>query len=279
MLINSGLLFTYEVTEKTVGRKCGQAIILLHYYIYISYINNNQSSQKKVTHMTHKLIIITAEDEYKTEKTLPAFAKEHLKDFDTTQLTLDPTNQYHIADLSKLAKADLAIFSIRRRPLIEADMKIIRDYVASKKPLIAIRTTSHGFAPRKGEKLPFGVVAWEKFDQEILGCTYTGHYSNKVKTNVTIAEKAKSHELFKGITVDKFVSPSWLYKSGKLAENCTTLMLGKSGEEPEDTVAWIREASDKHGRIFYTCLGAEGDFELAEFRQLLCNAANWAVKK
>jgi type 1 glutamine amidotransferase len=218
-----------------------------------------------------KVAIVSAEDEYKTETTLPAFAQKHLPDAAVTVILADPKDKNHLPEIGKLKDADLLILSVRRRPLRDADLEAIKQYVKSKKPIVAIRTSSHAFAPKKGEKLPPGVTAWETFDQDVLGCHYTGHYPNTVKTAVTVT--AQDHAILKG--VDPFTSTSWLYKSSPLAKDCTLLLTGQAGTNPPEPAAWVREKSENHGKVFYTCLGHPDDFEVPAFVGLLKGGVAW----
>jgi type 1 glutamine amidotransferase len=222
------------------------------------------------------VVIVSAEDEYQTETTLPAFAARHLADCRVSLVTADPKNKHHLLEIGKLNDADLMILSVRRRPLVTADLDAIKAYVKSKKPIVAIRTSSHAFAPKKGEKPPPGTTAWESFDEEVLGCKYTGHFPNTVKTVVSRPAAAKDYPVLKGISADPFVSPSWLYKSNPLAKDCTVLLIGTAGENAPEPAAWVREKSAERGRLFYTCLGHPGDFELPEFVTLLKNGISWA---
>ena len=70
----------------------------------------------------------------------------------------------------------------RGTPLVEADLARIRKFVASGKPVVAIRTSSHAFAARPGEKVPEGVAEWTTFDKDILGGNYRNHYPESMKT-------------------------------------------------------------------------------------------------
>ena len=224
------------------------------------------------------VVIVSAEDEYQTEKTLPAFAAKQLKDCRISLVTADPKNKNHLPDIQKLKDADLLVLYVRRRPLMEADLAMVKAYIDSKKPIVALRTSSHAFAPINGGKIAEGVKAWESFDKEVLGCNYTGHYSNKEKTYITTPASAKDHQILSGIPADPFISPSWLYKSSPLAKDCTVLLMGTVGENPPEPAAWVREKTEKRGRVFYTCLGHPGDFELPEFVTLLKNGIQWAMK-
>src|SRR5207248_11470089 len=111
------------------------------------------------------LVVVSAEDEYKTETTLPEFARQHLgKDFRVSFVFGDAKDKTRLPGIDVLDTADVALFSVRRWPLAKEDLAVVRKFVAAGKPVIGIRTASHAFAPKKGEKLPDGVEAWETFD-------------------------------------------------------------------------------------------------------------------
>jgi nicotinamidase-related amidase len=76
--------------------------------------------------------------------------------------------------------------------------------------------------------------------------------------------------------VQTIASPGSLYNASPLASDATVLL---SGTTPEGTepVAWTREIDGR--RVFYTSLGAQGDFENASFRRLLANALFWAARR
>ena len=115
------------------------------------------------------LVIVTAEDEYKTETTLPEFAKKHLdKDFRVSFVFADPKVRNRLPGLEVLNEADVALISVRRRVLPKEQMEIVRKFVASGKPLVGIRTASHAFALLPGQKLTVGLADWPTFDKEVL---------------------------------------------------------------------------------------------------------------
>ncbi len=91
---------------------------------------------------------LVGEDEYKTWETLPAFAKEHLEPLGVkcTFVMADPKNLNHFPDIAKIDDADVLFVSVRRRPMPEAELKHVRDFMKAGKPLVGIRTASHAFA-------------------------------------------------------------------------------------------------------------------------------------
>jgi type 1 glutamine amidotransferase/nicotinamidase-related amidase len=220
------------------------------------------------------LVIISAEDEYKTETTLPEFARTQLgKDFRVSHVFADAADRARLPGIDVLDSADAVLVSVRRRPLAKADLAAIHKFVASGKPVIGIRTASHAFAPKKGEKLPAGVEAWETFDTDVLGCHYANHYPGAQKTTIELTGMSP---LLDGVS--GFESSSSLYKSNPLVPGCTVLLTGKTGTNPVEPVAWTREKADGRGRVFYTSLGHPDDFKQPAFVALLKNGILWATE-
>jgi type 1 glutamine amidotransferase len=67
-----------------------------------------------------------------------------------------------------------------------------------------------------------------------------------------------------------------LYKSTGLAKDVNILLTG-SIPEHDEPIAWTR--AFKGGRIFYTSLGHQKDFEEASFLQLVANAIEWTGRR
>ncbi len=235
----------------------------------------------KDDHRPH-LVIIAAEEEYKTETTLPAFALVQLgKNYRVSFVFADAKNKHTLPGLDQLESADAVLISVRRKPLLKADLDRIRSFIARGKPVIAIRTASHAFAPRKGEKLPDGVAMWEAFDKEILGCEYKGHHANNLKSMIEPVAHISSEPHAFRLDWPAGATPSTcsLYQSNPLAKDCLVLLVGKAGTHPAEPVAWIREKSATHGRVFYTSLGHEDDFAGDAFPKLLTSGIAWAMEK
>ena len=87
------------------------------------------------------LVIISAEDEYKTEITLPEFAAKHLgRDFKVSFVFETPSKKYDLPGIDVVNEADVLLISARRRPIPKAQLDVVRKYVASGKPVVGIRT-------------------------------------------------------------------------------------------------------------------------------------------
>jgi nicotinamidase-related amidase/type 1 glutamine amidotransferase len=222
------------------------------------------------------LVVLSAEPLYETERTLPEFALRHLgKDF-RVSFVFAGRDPNALPGLEVLDDADVALVSVRRRPLPAEQMEVVRRYVASGKPLVGLRTASHAFALREGEKRPEGTAEWPGFDREVLGCNYAMHHAKGLKTTVTVAAGAQKHPILAGVK-GEFTSVGALYKSQPLAEGATPLLTGQAEGVPVgEPVAWTWTRKGG-GRVFYTSLGHPDDFKDESFTALLRNGILWAA--
>jgi type 1 glutamine amidotransferase len=223
--------------------------------------------------------ILMAEDEYKTEQSLPPFALPNLgPDFKLSYIYSDEKGRNTLPGIEALNDADVAIISVRRRLLPREQLDVVRKFIAAGKPIIGIRTASHAFAPRPNEKVPEGHDAWLTFDPDVLGGHYTGHHGVGPRVTIAVASGAEQHAILKGIDVAKLLGNGSLYKSAPLAKSATAILTGTVPDKPAEPIAWINTRADG-GKTFYTSLGHIDDFAEPAFRQLLVNAVKWAVAK
>jgi nicotinamidase-related amidase/type 1 glutamine amidotransferase len=224
-----------------------------------------------------KILIAISEPEYRTNETLPVFARDVLHDdygFDTVIIEGDP-KQHTISGLAEaLPTADLLLISMRRQALPPAELQAIRDHLAAGKPLVGIRTSSHPFDAR-GQG-PAGHAEWPKFDPEVLGGNYTGHHGSGPTTTLVAADSAAEHPILTGIEFP-FTSQASLYKTSPLASSATALLIGSIPDAPAEPAAWTN--SYGNARIFYTSLGRVEDFRNPQFVRLLGNAVHWAMDR
>ena len=95
-----------------------------------------------------RLLMIIAEDEYETSRTLPDFARHYLgRDFQVSYAFASQADRHDIRGLQQVKHADVILVSVRRRALRPDDKQSLVDFVAAGKPIIGIRTASHAFAP------------------------------------------------------------------------------------------------------------------------------------
>jgi len=236
-----------------------------------------------------KIVMLIGDDEYKTEVSLPAFAKSDLAPlgFDVTIIHSDSADKNNFPGMAQAVKnADLVLVSVRRRLPPKEQLDALRQHVAAGKPLVGIRTACHAWTLRDAKlneaAAAKGQSSWLEFDPEVLGGHYTGHHGNGPKTKVSLADGAKEHPILLGVAKDgmlpsDFVGNGSLYKVSPLAGSTTPLLIGTIDGQPPEPIAWTNRAGPKQARVFFTSLGHEGDFQNAAFRKLLTNGIFWVL--
>ncbi|MFC5650595.1 ThuA domain-containing protein [Paenibacillus solisilvae] len=238
----------------------------------------------------YHLVFVCGEDEYESENTMPRIAEEAARKHgaSVTVLTAYPSaaNPENIPGLEALLTADLAVFYIRFRQLPQEQFRYISDYLEAGKPVIGLRTSTHGFQYPEDHPL----VRWnDGFGIDVLGAPWIRHFGHSSSTSVSIAWGAGNHPILEGIPTH-FECRSWLYQVLPYPQvGDTTPLLNGATVNPEDNgwsytsetprvhpVAWTRTHFGG-GRVFTTTMGHPDDFELPEFRRLLLNGIHWAV--
>ncbi len=257
------------------------------------------------------IVLISGDEEYRSEEVMPLLgkilAKHHgftctaLFAIDPEDGTIKPTVLDNIPGLEKLKTADLMIIATRFRELPDEQMKHIDDYINSGKPIIGLRTATHGFNYKKRKDSPYAKHSFRNkewpggFGQQVLGETWAGHHG-KHKYEATrglIAKGMEDHPIVRGCedifgTSDVYTVKLPLRGDGK------ALVMGQvlSGMKPDDKpvegkkndpmmpVAWIRTftgSSGKPSKVFTTTMGASVDLSSEGLRRLIVNAAYWCV--
>lgn len=260
-----------------VSHFAGTDLIVAHIEKYVCpTITSDQILGDKVQFRFSKdrrphVVIVMAEDEYQTERTLPRFALEQLgRDFRVSYVFGSDTDKNDIPGLEVLDEADVAVISVRRRTPRAEQLVRVRKYVQAGKPVVGIRTACHAFFIRN-QAPPAGCAEWPEFDPQVFGGNYTGHHGNKLQPTIRIAEGAGENPLLSGIAKERFTSGGSLYKVSPLVAGTTVLLKGRIEGQPEEPVAWTFQRADG-GWSFYTSLGHVTDFENAPFVRLLVNA-------
>jgi putative membrane-bound dehydrogenase-like protein len=213
----------------------------------------------------YKVALISGSLEYKSDESLPILQKLLEENYPVECVRIFRKADDDIPGLDKLKDCDLAIFFTRRLTIDGEQLKAVKDYCESGKPILGIRTASHGFQK------------WLEMDKEVFGGDYKNHYKAGPKCDVTIREKAKDNAILKG--VKPFTSNASLYRNAKPADDVTILMDGAIPGNTEP-VTWTRERKlgEKTQRVFYTSLGHIDDFAEKGFMNLLTNATGWCLK-
>ena len=218
------------------------------------------------------VIFLVGDSEYKTAETVPAWARKKLEPLGIrcTYLIDDPAKPFNIPNLAALDKADALFISIKRRGLPPEQMKVIRTFAESGRPVLGIRTASHAFDPKKPAD---GESVWPTFDRDIFGGHYENHYGKGPATIAEVRRSGGGDPILTGFPRSEVRFTSHLYKCRDLAPTTIVLLAGRIDGGPveiREPLAWVN-IGDKR-KTFYTSLGSPEDFQQAEFMNLLLNA-------
>jgi type 1 glutamine amidotransferase len=254
------------------------------------------------------IVLISGDQEYRSEETLPQLAKILAKHHGfkcTVLFTIDPAtgtidpHKNNIPGLEALRTADLLIIFTRFLDLPDEQMKHIIDYVESGKPIIGLRTATHAFnikGDRKYADYSFNSKDGG-FGKRVLGETWVNHHGahGKESTRGLIAKGQENHPIVRGIKDGDIWGPTDVYTVRlPLPGDSKPLVLGQvlKGMNPTDEpvagkkndpmmpIAWTRTyagSAGKAARVFTTTMGASQDLQSEGLRRLLVNAAYWAL--
>lgn len=257
-----------------------------------------------------KVVLISGDDEYRSEESMPMMAKilsTHYG-FNTTVLfpiepetgDIVPSYQNNIPGLENLKDADLVIMLIRFRDLPMDQMKYLEDYFKSGKPFIALRTSTHPFAI-KDPNSPYAKWTWNSkvpgweggFGRQIVGETWVAHHgihkSEGTRALIDGVDRDSDHPILRG--VDDIWAPTDVYSIKNLPAAANVLLYGQStaGMTPDSPlmwdksimpIAWTKEYSldgGKTGKVLGSTLGSSMDFQVEDMRRLILNASFWLL--
>ena len=212
-----------------------------------------------------KMCFLSGSAEYESDTSLESFKKHIEKDFPVRVTLLKARGFNELSGLEALDDCDVAVFFTRRLTIDGEALDRIKKYCDAGKPIVALRTASHGFQN------------WLEFDKLILGGNYQGHFGEGPALTAQATPEGMKHPALEGVpaTIESKYS---LYRTAPLAEDATVLMTGETAESGgAQPVTWVRE--HRGGRIFYTSLGGPEDFNQPDFQRLLVNALFWSAKR
>jgi len=209
-----------------------------------------------------RLCMISGSFEYDSEKSLTIFKDYMKRNYEVVATMIVYKSEDDDISLEPIEDTDVLLVFTRRLNTTGRELEHFKDYCAKGRPIVGIRTASHAFQN------------WLAFDKEVLGGNYQGHYGAGTVAHVEIAPGAEVHPILKG--VNSFDSFGSLYKNTPIANDTTLLLNGKT-EKNFEPVAWTR--IHKGGRIFYTSLGHQKDFEVPDFLKLMANAVFYVAER
>jgi type 1 glutamine amidotransferase len=227
-----------------------------------------------------RIVFMIGEDEYHTSDTLPEFAKADLEPlgYHVTVIRADAADKNNFPGLiDALRDADLLFLSVRRRTPPIAQMDAVRNYLASGRPLVGVRTACHAFLLVGARPTDPRLEDWQEFGPEVIGSHYTKHFSDALIASVAIAPGAGSHPILKGVAAGALGNGESPYAVSPLAGDAVPLLLATIPGHSPEPIAWTHNFGPKQARVFYTSLGGPKDFQDPNFRLLLVNGVAWAL--
>ena len=257
------------------------------------------------------VVLIAAEQEYRSEQSMPMLAKvlaQH-HGFDCTVLfsvnengEVDPTQnaplkkedgqKFHwIPGLEHLDKADCLILVSRFMQLPDDQMQYFYDYFDSGKPLIALRTANHGFHG----KLNYQVNGKDVSLDQLLGGKFRGHHGgwHREATRGIPAAENEDHPILIGVS--DIWGTSDVYRchteASPFPKDCEAIVMGQPlvslardaepnlKKEPLP-VAWTKTWVGNLGhrsKILHFTMGSAEDFENEGVRRLTVNGVYWGL--
>lgn len=259
-----------------------------------------------------KIVLVSGDEEYRSEEAMPMLgqilATHH--GFDCTVVFsmsedgtyVDPKNGASLEGIEALESADLMIIGTRFRHPSDEAMKYIDEYLSKGKPVVGLRTATHGFNGIKGKYAHYnnghqGDKWTDGFGREILGEKWISHHGHhgRQSTGGIIVEALKDHPVLTGVEEKTIWGPSDVYGVRlPLPGDSQPLVLGavlegmKPGDKPIDgeknnpmmPVVWTKtykSDSGAVGRVVNTTMGAATDFVEPGLRRIIVNAAYWTL--
>jgi len=262
-----------------------------------------------------RIVLVSGDEEYRSEEALPQLGRilstHHgfectvLYAIDPATGEIAPNEQKNIPGLEALRDADLMVIATRFRNLPDEQMKEIDDYLRAGRPVVGLRTATHGFAiPKDRAYAHYGNgYAGEKkewadgFGRVVLGEKWINHHGKHKfeSTRGVVAPGAASHPILRGIADGDIWGPTDVYGVRlPLPGDSQPLVLGQvlSGMTPDSPpvegpkndpmmpVAWTKTYAIEggpRGRVFTTTMGSSTDMASEGLRRLVVNGCYWAL--
>lgn len=259
------------------------------------------------------IVFVSGDEEYRSEEALPQLAailaERHgfrctvLFAIDPESGEIDPDIRTNVPGLEALADADLLVIATRFRDLPDASMRHIDAYLRSGRPVVGLRTATHGFAMSPDSS--FAHYSWnhdnddfrQGFGRQILGETWIAHHGQhgvQATRGVVAADRA-SHPIVRGIAPGSIFGPTDVYRVRlPLPDPCEAIVFGEvlegmqqddaaaAGEvnDPKMPIAWTSSYAIENGPcglVFTTTMGAATDLVAEGTRRLIVQGVFWAL--
>jgi len=244
------------------------------------------------------IVLVSGDEEYRTEESMPMLAKilsqKHgftckvLFSWDESGSYIDPDNHRGVKGWHHLDNADLMIIGTRFRDPSENDAKHITKFLDDGKPVIGIRTSTHAFKWLNDRS--FGnKISFKDFGPKVMGEGWVSHHGKHKGEGArgVIEASNANHPVLRGVK-DVF-GPSDVYGINALTSKDTILLRGQvtenlnpnskpvaSKNNPMQPLAWLHpyvSPQGNNGTTFCTTMGASVDLVSEDLRRLIVNAS------
>jgi hypothetical protein len=243
------------------------------------------------------VVLISGDEEYRTEESMPMLAKilaerhgftcKVLFSWDEGGNYIDPDNHKGVKGWHHLDKADIMIIGTRFRDPSTEDAKHITQFLNDGKPVIGIRTSTHAFKWLDDRSFG-GKITFKEFGPKVMGEGWVSHHGkHKVEGARGVVEPANAkHPVLRSVK-DVF-GPSDVYGIKALTSKDTILLRGQvttnlnpnskpvaNKNKPMQPLAWLHpyvSPNGSKGTTFCTTMGASVDLVSEDLRRLIVNA-------
>ncbi len=205
-----------------------------------------------------KLCMVSGSFEYESESSLTMFRDYVEREHPVRAELIVYRSEDDHQSLSAIEETDVLLLFTRRLNVDGEELERFKAYCAAGGPVVGVRTASHAFQN------------WLAFDGEVLGGNYQMHWRHGPRARARFEPGSEGHLLLEGVA--EFSSAGSLYRNTPIAAD-TSLLMSASTDEHDEPVTWTRTHAG--GRVFYTSLGHQEDFEEPGFLRLLANAVLW----
>ena len=242
------------------------------------------------------LVLVSGDEEYRTEESMPMLAKilaeKHgftckvLFSWNEEGNYIDPDNHTGVRGWHHLNSADLMIIGTRFRVPSKEDAKHITQFLNDGKPVIGIRTSTHAFKWLDDRSFG-GKISFKDFGPKVMGEGWVSHHGDHKKQGArgVIESGNANHPILRG--VEDVFGPSDVYGVKRLTEEDTVLLRGQVTENlnpdskpvaaknnPMQALAWLHPYTSPNGSkgvTLCTTMGASVDLVSEDLRRLLVN--------
>jgi len=242
------------------------------------------------------VVLVSGDEEYRTEESMPMLAKilaeKHgftckvLFSWDEGGSYIDPDNHQGVRGWHHLNSADLMIIGTRFRDPSIDDAKHITRFLNDGKPVIGIRTSTHAFKWLDDRSFG-GKISFKDFGPKVMGEGWVSHHGDHKKEGArgVIESENANHPVLRG--VEDVFGPSDVYGVKRLTDEDTVLLRGQVTENlnpdskpvaaknnPMQPLAWLHpytSPNGSQGTTLCTTMGASVDLVSEDLRRLLIN--------